>query len=56
MFRELIPDAVNNALEKHELAAIGEPDVHLDEGESLEKIGEGPISFHVGVEVFRQSS
>lgn len=52
VLRELIPDAVHNALEKHELAAIGEPDVHLDEGESLEKIGEGPISFHVGVEVF----
>src|SRR5512134_832627 len=43
---------MHNALEKHELAAIGEPDVHLDEGESLDKIGEGPISFHVGVEVF----
>ena len=52
VLRELIPDAVNNALEKHELAAIGEPDVHLEEGESLEKIGEGSISFHVGVEVF----
>ncbi len=52
VLRELIPDAVHNALEKHELAAIGEPDVHLDNSESLEKIGEGPISFHVGVEVF----
>src|SRR5688572_6774819 len=52
VLRELIPDAVNNALEKHELAAIGEPDVHLENAESLEKIGEGPISFHVGVEVF----
>jgi trigger factor len=52
VLRELIPDAVNHALEKHELAAIGEPDVHLEEGESLEKIGEGPILFHVGVEVF----
>lgn len=51
VLRELIPDAVNNAIEKHELAAIGEPDVHLDNSESLEKIGEGPISFHVGVEV-----
>ena len=51
VLRELIPDAVNNAIEKHELAAIGEPDVHLDNSESLEKIGDGPISFHVGVEV-----
>ena len=52
VLRELIPDAVQNALEKHELSAIGEPDVHIDNSESLEKIGDGPISFHVGVEVF----
>src|SRR6185503_10739523 len=52
VLRELIPEAVNSAIEKHELAAIGEPDVHLDNSESLETIGDGPISFHVGVEVF----
>ena len=40
VLRELIPDAVNNAIEKHELAAIGEPDVHLDTNEALERIGE----------------
>jgi trigger factor len=51
VLRELIPDAVNNAIEKHELAAIGEPDVHLDTNEALERIGEAAISFHVGVEV-----
>lgn len=51
VLRELISDAVHNAIEKHELTAIGEPDVHLDNSESLEKIGDGPISFHVGVEV-----
>ncbi|MCA1601110.1 MAG: trigger factor [Acidobacteria bacterium] len=51
VLRELIPDAINNAIEKHELAAIGEPDVHLDTNEALEKIGEDAISFHVGVEV-----
>ncbi|MBA3570287.1 MAG: trigger factor [Pyrinomonadaceae bacterium] len=51
VLRELIPDAVNNAIEKHELAAIGEPDVHLDSNEALERIGENAISFHVGVEV-----
>ena len=52
VLRELIPEAVNSAIEKHELAAIGEPDVHLENSESLETIGDGPISFHVGVEVF----
>lgn len=51
VLRELVPDAVNNAIEKHELATIGEPDVHLDNTEALERIGEEPISFHVGVEV-----
>jgi trigger factor len=51
VLRELIPDAVNNAIEKHELAAIGEPDVHLDNSAALERIGDDPISFHVGVEV-----
>ncbi len=51
VLRELVPDAVNNAIEKHELAAIGEPDVRLDTNEALERIGEDAISFHVGVEV-----
>jgi trigger factor len=51
VLRELIPDAVNNAIEKHELAAIGEPNVHFDTNEALKRIGEDAISFHVGVEV-----
>jgi trigger factor len=51
VLRELIPDAVHDAIEKHELAAIGEPEVHLDTNEALERIGEDAISFHVGVEV-----
>jgi trigger factor len=54
VLRELIPDAVNNAIEKHELAAIGEPDVHLDNNEAIERIGDDAISFHVGVEVLPQ--
>ncbi len=51
VLRELVPDAVNNAIEKHELATIGEPDVHLDNTQALERIGEEPISFQVNVEV-----
>jgi trigger factor len=54
VLRELIPDAVNNAIDKHELAAIGEPDVHFDTNEALERIGENAISFHVNVEVLPQ--
>ncbi len=51
VLRELVPEAVNDAIEKHELATIGEPDVHLENDDALERIGEDPISFHVGVEV-----
>ena len=41
---------------KHELNAIGEPDVHLDNTEALEKFGEEPISFQVNVEVLPKLS
>ena len=50
-FSELVPDAVNEAIVKHELNTIGEPDVHLDNTEALEKFGEQPISVKVNVEV-----
>jgi trigger factor len=51
VLRELVPDAVNDAIQKHDLAAIGEPDVQLDTNEALNQIGESSISFHVNVEV-----
>ncbi len=49
--QELVPDAVNEAINKHELNALGEPDVQLDNTEALEKFGEEPISVKVNVEV-----
>jgi len=52
VLRELLPEAVNNAIGEHSLATIGEPDVHLDNTEALERLGEEPITFKVGVEVF----
>ncbi len=52
VLRELLPDAVNTAIGEHSLATIGEPDVQLDNNEALEKLGEGPITFKVGVEVY----
>jgi trigger factor len=52
VLRELVPDAVNEAIEKHELSALGEPDVHLDNSQALEKIGEEPLLFEVKVETF----
>ncbi len=52
VLRELLPEAVNNAIGEHSLAAIGEPDVQLDNTEALERFGEDPITVKVGVEVF----
>jgi trigger factor len=52
VLRELVPDAINEAIDKHELAAIGEPDVQLDNAEALERFGEEPIAVSVNVEVW----
>lgn len=49
--QELVPEAVNLAINKHDLQALGEPDVQLDNTEALEKFGEEPISVKVNVEV-----
>ena len=51
VLRELLPDAVNNAIIEHSLNALGEPDVHLDNPEVLERLGEEPITVKVGLEV-----
>jgi trigger factor len=51
VLRELLPEAVNNAIGEHSLAAIGEPNVELDNTEALEHLGDGPITVKVGVEV-----
>jgi len=49
--QELVPEAVNEAINKHELNAIGEPDVQLANTEALEKFGEEPLAVTVNVEV-----
>src|SRR5215207_3511944 len=51
VLRELIPDAVNNAIIEHSLAALGEPKIELDNTEALEHLGEQPLTLKVGVEV-----
>jgi trigger factor len=51
VIRELVPEAINDAIDKHELATIGEPDIHLDNTEGLEQFGEQPLSVHVNLEV-----
>jgi trigger factor len=52
--RELVPEAINNAINENALDVIGEPDVHLDNPEGLDKMGAQPISVHVHVEVWPQ--
>ncbi len=49
--QELVPEAVNEAISKHELNALGEPDVQLDNTEALAKFGEEPLTVKVNVEV-----
>jgi trigger factor len=51
VLRELVPDAISEAIEKHALTAIGEPDVHLENEDTLDKLGENPISIKVDLEV-----
>lgn len=51
VLRELVPEAVNNAIVEHSLDAISEPDVHFENEETLERLGEEPITVKVAVEV-----
>src|SRR6185295_3651001 len=41
--QELVPDAVSEAISKHELTTLGEPDIQLDNEVALEKFGEEPL-------------
>ncbi|MDQ1728153.1 MAG: trigger factor [Pyrinomonadaceae bacterium] len=49
--QELVPDAVNEAITKHELKALGEPDVQLANPAGLDKFGDEPLAVNVSVEV-----
>jgi len=51
VLRELLPQAVNDAINEHSLAALGEPNVELDNTEALDRLGEEPLTLKVGVEV-----
>jgi trigger factor len=51
VLQELVPEAISDAIEEHSLETIGEPEVHLDNDEALQKFGEEPISVHIKVEV-----
>jgi trigger factor len=51
VLQELVPQAIQDAISQHSLNVIGEPDIHLDNSEGLDKMGAEPISVHVHVEV-----
>jgi|SRR5689334_232047 len=51
VLRELLPEAVNNAIVEHSLAALGEPDVQFDNSEALDHLGDEPLTVKVALEV-----
>ena len=52
VLRELVPQAIQDAIAEHTLDVIGEPDVHLDNSEGLgQDWAQSRISLHVHVEV-----
>ena len=51
VLRELLPNAVQAAITEHNLAALGEPDLNLENSEGLDQLGERPILFNLSVDV-----
>ena len=51
VLREILPDAVQKAIDEHELEPLGEPQLDLETAAGLEPLGEKPISLQVNVEV-----
>jgi trigger factor len=49
--QNLVPQAINEAISETALNVIGEPDIHLDNNEALDKLGDQPLSIHAHVEV-----
>ena len=51
VLRELLPNAVQSAITEHNLEALGEPELNLENNEGLEQLGQMPIAFNVNVDV-----
>lgn len=56
VMQELVPQAINEAIRKHKLQVIGEPDIHLENDEGLKLNGVEPIRVHAHVEVLPEVS
>ena len=49
--RKVVPKAVEQALQEHELQPLGEPDVHLENADGLKELGAATVMLHCHVEV-----
>src|SRR5437773_1179777 len=51
VLRELLPNAVQEAIAEHNVAALGEPELNLENTEGLSELGQKALSFNVNVDV-----
>ena len=51
VLQEVLPTAVTDAIEEHDLQPLAEPELHLDNAENLKLNGSQPVSIHIHVEV-----
>ncbi len=51
VLRELVPQAIQDAIQENALNVIGEPDIHLENSEGLKLDGSEPVRLHAHVEV-----
>lgn len=51
VLRELLPDNVQQAIEENGIQPLGEPQLHLEDAETVKLNGSEPLSLHVHVEV-----
>jgi trigger factor len=51
VLRELLPNAVQSAITEHQLEALGEPELNLENSAGLDQLGQQPIAFNLNVDV-----
>jgi trigger factor len=51
VLRELLPNAVQQAVEEYKLDPLGEPELNLENSEGLDRLGQQPIAFNVSIDV-----
>src|SRR5262245_14144429 len=51
VLRELLPNAVQDAIAEHKVEALGERELNLENTEGLSQLGKQPLSFNVNVDV-----